>query len=171
MSAFANIVPEYQRQEITIDLMRHVPEKANGTMDFLFVSLFEWAQTQGYDTVSLGLSPLWGVGEHPDDPKVEQALRYIYDHLNQFYNFKGLHGFKEKFHPNWSPRYLVYPGPVSLPAIAVTVNRVSSGDNFIIDYGRDLIQKWLGRSRDSAKQEEIPHQTFESRATNEGVTQ
>lgn len=134
ISAFANIVFEYQRNEITLDLMRHRSNIENGTMEFLFVSLFEWAKTQGYDSFNLGLSPLWGVGEQPNDPKTEQALRYIYDHMNQFYNFKGLHTFKEKFHPYWSPRYLVYPGPASLPAVAFAINRISSGDNFIWDY-------------------------------------
>ena len=74
------------------------------------------------------------MGEQSDDPKTEQALRYIYNHLNQFYNFKGLHTFKEKFHPHWSPRYLAYPGPASLPAVAFTLNRISSGDSFIWDY-------------------------------------
>ena len=146
ISAFANIVPEYQRNEITLDLMRHRPDIENSTMELLFVSLFEWAKAQGYDTFNLGLSPLWGVGEQPDDPKTEQALRYIYDHLNQFYNFKGLHTFKEKFHPQWSPRYLVYPGPASLPAVAFALNQISSGDNFIWDYFSALAGK-LFRSR------------------------
>jgi phosphatidylglycerol lysyltransferase len=134
ISAFANIVLEYQRNEITLDLMRRRSNIENDTMEFLFVSLFEWAKTQGYDTFNLGLSPLWGVGGHPDDSKTEQALRYIYDHMNQFYNFKGLHAFKEKFRPHWSPRYLVYPGPASLPAVAFAINRISSGDSFIWEY-------------------------------------
>jgi phosphatidylglycerol lysyltransferase len=117
VSAFANIVPEYQRNEITIDLMRHRPQAEAGTMDFLFISLLEWAKTQGYETVSLGLSPLSGVGQSQDDPNVERALHYIYKNVNQFYNFKGLHAFKEKFHPCWQPRYLVYHNPASLPAL------------------------------------------------------
>jgi len=169
--AFANIVPEYQRNEITIDLMRHLPDETNGVMDYLFVSLFEWARAKGYDTVNLGLSPFWGVGEQPDDPRVEQALRYIYDHINQFYNFKGLHGFKEKFHPDWSPRYLVYPGPVNLPSIVVAINRASSGDDFIIGYTRDLIQKWLRRAPDTVQPTKSPAQAVDSRSTKEGVIQ
>lgn len=143
ISAFANVVPEYQLNEITIDLMRRRPEVESGTMDFLFVSLFEWAKTQGYASFNLGLSPLSGIGEHPDDPAAERTLHYIYEHINQFYNFKGLREFKAKFHPRWSPRYLVYPGPASLPAIALTLNRISSGDDFIWDYVKDLVEKRL----------------------------
>lgn len=40
ITAFANIVPEYQINEITIDLMRHRTEVESGTMDFLFISMF-----------------------------------------------------------------------------------------------------------------------------------
>ena len=141
VNAFANIVSEYQRNEVTIDLMRHRSKIENGTMDFLFVSLGEWAKAQGYASFGLGLSPLWRVGEQDDNPRVEQALHYIYEHLNQFYNFKGLHEFKEKFHPHWSPRYLIYPGPASLPAILTALIQVSSDDNFVGAYLKDLVSK------------------------------
>ena len=57
----------------------------------------------------------------------ERALGFIFEHVNQFYDFKGLHAFKSKFHPIWSPRYLVYPGPASLPAVAVALILADSG--------------------------------------------
>jgi phosphatidylglycerol lysyltransferase len=131
--AFANIVLEYQRNEVTIDLMRHLPGE-HGIMDFMFVSLFEWAAQEGYVSFNLGMSALSGVGEHPEDPNVERALHYIYEHVNQFYNFKGLHAFKAKFHPTWSPRYLVYPNTAALPAIALGLNQASSGGHVFRDY-------------------------------------
>ncbi len=143
ISAFANVVPEYQRNEITTDLIRRRSKVENGAMDFLFIAFFEWAKTQGYATFNLGLSPLAGVGQQPDDPAVEKALHFIYQRVNQFYNFKGLHEFKEKFRPNWSPRYLIYPGPASLPAIVLTLNRASSGDDFAWDYVKDFVKKRL----------------------------
>jgi len=127
ISAFANLVPEYQLNECTIDLMRRRKEIENGTMDFLFVSLFQWAKEKGYDGFNLGLSALYGVGEHSDDPVVEKAMHYIYEHVDQFYNFKGLHEFKEKFHPLWSPRYLIYPGTANLMQSWVAVTQANSG--------------------------------------------
>ena len=124
--AFANVVLEYQRSEISIDLMRYIPGE-HGIMDFMFVSLFEWAAREGYASFDLGLSALSGVGEQPADPNIERALHYIFEHVNQFYNFKGLHAFKSKFHPVWAPRYLIYPNAAALPAIALGLNRASSG--------------------------------------------
>ena len=41
ISAFANVIPEYQLNEITIDLMRRRTEVEQGTMDFLFTSMFQ----------------------------------------------------------------------------------------------------------------------------------
>jgi len=133
ITAFANIIPEYQINEITIDLMRYRSQVEPGTMDFLFISMFQHFQKQGYDGFNLGLSALSGVGETPNSPRLEKALRYLYQHLNQFYNFKGLHAYKEKFHPRWEPRYFVYPSLVALPEVVVALIRVDSGDR-LLDY-------------------------------------
>lgn len=132
--AFANLVTEYQKNELTLDLMRHFPNVPNGTMDFLFVRMLLWAKQQGYASFSLGLSAIVGVGEKPEDPRVEQALHTIAEYVSRFYNFKGLHVFKEKFHPHWEPRYLVYPGVSSLPLVLTTLLKVHSGENFLVKF-------------------------------------
>lgn len=136
VSAFANIVPEYQRNEVSLDLMRRVHQIENGTMDLLFASLFDWAKRSGYATFNLGLSGLSGIGEKSDDPAVEKVLRLLTDNLSRFYNFKGLHAFKEKFHPMWEPRYLVYSESANLPAVAAALIRAHSGDDFLRGYLR-----------------------------------
>ncbi len=150
ITAFANILPEYQRAESTADLMRRRRTAESGTMDFLFVGLLRWAQAQGYVTFSLGLSPFAGVGAGPTDPAVERALHFIYEHVNQFYSFKGLHEFKEKFRPRWSPRYLAYPGIASLPAVALAILRADSGEGFVWDHLREVVRKPLLRLRRTA---------------------
>lgn len=135
VTAFANIVSEYQANEVTIDLMRRRRDVEPGTMDFLFANLLLWAQKQGYASFNLGLSALAGIGEHPDDPAIERAMHFIYQHINQFYNFKGLHEYKEKFQPTWSPRYLIYPGAGSLAAALTAVVAVNSGEeNLLLEY-------------------------------------
>lgn len=137
--AFANGVPEYQCNEISIDLMRRRCEVESGTMEFLFVAFLQWAHDKGYTTFNLGLSALSGVGQQSDDPVIERALHYIYEHINQFYNFKGLHEFKEKFRPEWSPRYLVYPNVGRLPAILTALARISAGNNWLATYLHDSL--------------------------------
>ena len=134
ITAFANLVPEYRKNETSLDLMRHRREVENGTMELLFTSLLEWAKAQGYASFSLGQAPLTGIGEHNDDPRIEQALRRLSDYFKRFINFGGLHTFKEKFNPRWEPRYMVYPGVASLPGIITTLLRVHSDGNFLWDF-------------------------------------
>ena len=126
--AFANIIPEYHRNEATIDLMRHLEEAERGTMDFLFISMFERFKQQGYDSFNLGLAALSGVGNTVQSSRMERGMHYLYEHLNQFYNFQGLRAYKDKFHPHWESRYLVYPQFTELPEIAVALVRADSGD-------------------------------------------
>ena len=131
--AFANVVPEYQVNEITIDLMRRCSDAEKGVMDFLFISMFQHFKSSGYDSFNLGLSALSGVGATKDSPRLERGLNYLYEHLNRFYNFKGLHGFKEKFNPRWESRYLIYPSLAALPDVVVSLVRADSGDR-LLDY-------------------------------------
>ncbi len=125
IEGFANLVTEFQASEIAVDLMRHRRQVESGLMDFLFVSLLQWAKSQNHTAFNLGLSALSGVGGHSDDPAIERALNYIYRNVNRFYNFRGLHAFKEKFHPAWSPRYLIYPSTANLPAVSVALLRAN----------------------------------------------
>ena len=131
--AFANIVPGFQLNEVTIDLMRHRPSIENGTMDFLFVSMLQYFKEQGCEGFNFGLSALAGVGKTRESPRLERVLRYLYQHLNKFYNFKGLHAYKDKFRPQWESRYLVYPSFTALPDVVVALIRADSGDRFL-DY-------------------------------------
>lgn len=127
ISAFASLIPGLPPQGVSVDLMRHRRRTESGTMDFLFVSLLEWAKGMGYAVFDLGLSALAGVGEHSDDPVIERALRSLYRNLARFYNYQGLHAFKAKFRPRWEPRYLIYPQPLDLPAVALAVVRAHVG--------------------------------------------
>lgn len=133
IDAFTNILSEYQRNEVTIDLMRHRQSMENGTMDFLFTSLLQHFQEGGYDSFNFGLSALAGVGKKPESRRLEKGLSYLYEHLNRFYNFQGLHAYKEKFHPTWEERYLVYPSLTALPDVIVALIRADSGDR-LLDY-------------------------------------
>ena len=72
--AFANLVPDGVPGEATIDLMRRHPEAHKSTMEFLFVSLFEWAKDAGYQTFNLGPSPFAGIGQQSDDPAAERLI-------------------------------------------------------------------------------------------------
>lgn len=108
--AFVNQVRSYRAGEASIDLMRHRHELPNGTMDYLFVKLLLSLHESSFKTFNLGLAALSGVGESADANMHEKAVHQIYEHMNRFFSYKGLRNYKNKFEPNWEPRYLIYEG-------------------------------------------------------------
>ena len=126
IEAFVNVLVEQASREVTIDLMRYRPSAPDGVMDFTFIRLAEWARENGFSTFNLGFSALSGVGEQ-EDPAVERVLRLVYEHGNRFYSFKGLYSFKNKFGPEWQPRYLIYPDAAALPAVLAAIVRANTG--------------------------------------------
>ncbi len=123
--AFATLATDY-KQTLNIDLMRKSIHSPNGTMDVLFVSIFEWARNNGYENCSLGMAPLSNVGNSKDSFISEKVIRLVYLYGNNRYNFKGLKEFKSKFATDWEPKYLAYKKtflPILLLQIVLLINR------------------------------------------------
>ncbi len=129
LTGFVSIMPCYDHETISIDLMRHVPETPNGTMDGLFLFLFEWAGEHGYKKFNLGMAPLANVGRTAFSFREEKVLGLIYRHINTWYGFQGLRRYKEKFSPHWEPRFLAYPGNVSLVSVFIDILFLINGQN------------------------------------------
>ena len=107
--AFASFMPTYQTGLASIDLMRHDPEKApNGTMDFLFIQLFDYFKEQGYQQFDLGMAPLANVGTFRSSFLQERIAYLVYTFGSRFYSFEGLREYKQKYAASWSPRYILY---------------------------------------------------------------
>ena len=107
--AFANLVDEFQKNELTLDLMRSLSGLPEDSMLYLFIEMLEYAKAQGYESFNLGLAALSGLRNSKDAPFEERILATVFERFNQFYNFKGLYHFKGKLHPRWEMRYLIYP--------------------------------------------------------------
>ena len=106
IESFVNIIPDYVKGEANFDLMRKTVTAPSGTMDFLFVKMFEELKNRGYSTINLGMVPLSGI----DEPKnlQERMLQTAYEKIKRFSHYKSLYQFKEKFNPSWAMMYLVY---------------------------------------------------------------
>ncbi len=119
--AFANLWTAQSKAELSFDLMRHVSDAPRTTMDFLFVSLMLWGRDEGYRTFSLGMAPLSGLEDRALAPLWTKLGARLYRHGEYFYNFQGLRQYKEKFAPEWRPRYLAAPGGLRLPLVLANV--------------------------------------------------
>lgn len=115
--AFATLWPGADGQDLAIDLMRYGDDLPGDTMDFLFLSLMEAARARGIARLGLGMAPLSGLVEHRLAPAWSRVGATVYRCGGAFYNFSGLRAYKEKFHPEWRPRYLAHAGGRSLARV------------------------------------------------------
>jgi phosphatidylglycerol lysyltransferase len=125
--AFANIWAAPNRSELSIDLMRHAEEMPYGTMDFLFVRLMQWGHENGYGWFSLGMAPLSGIEARRLAPIWARASAFLYRHGGSFYGFEGLRAYKDKFSPEWEPRYIAGPHGVELARSLIDLQNLIGG--------------------------------------------
>ncbi len=124
--AFANIWRGPPDGEITVDLIRHRPEE-NGVMDILFLQVILLGKADGYRWFNLGMAPLSGLSRHRLAPSWHKLASFVAKNGERFYGFGGLRAYKNKFKPQWEPRYLAYPGGWMLPQILLDVTALISG--------------------------------------------
>jgi phosphatidylglycerol lysyltransferase len=123
LEAFVSWLPVPARKGWTLDLMRRRPDSIYGVMEALILRSIEEAARCGIAEVSLGVAPRTiGAGEAAGT--MDRALRAMYWGLDRFQRSNTLRRFKTKFGPRWEDRYLVVPGPASLPEVIVALIRV-----------------------------------------------
>jgi len=125
--AFANLWLGAGKQELSIDLMRHLPDAPNGTMDFLFAELMLWGRAEGFRWFNFGMAPLAGLETRAEAALWSRVGAFIYRHAEHFYNFEGLRRYKAKFEPVWTPLYLASPGGLALAPVLVDVTALIAG--------------------------------------------
>jgi phosphatidylglycerol lysyltransferase len=125
--AFANVWATDNKHELSIDLMRHADVMPYGTMDFLFINLMKWGQSQGYLWFTLGLAPLSGIEARRLAPIWARAGAFLYRHGESFYGFEGLRAYKDKFSPVWEPRYIAGPHGVGLARSLIDLQTLVGG--------------------------------------------
>jgi phosphatidylglycerol lysyltransferase len=124
--AFANLWEGAEKEEVTVDLMRYTSRAPEGTMEYLFVQSMLWGRDAGFAHFNLGMAPLSGLENRQLAPIWNRVGSLLFKHTENFYNFQGLRGFKQKFDPVWEPRYLASRGGIALPRILTNVSALVS---------------------------------------------
>ena len=119
--AFLNVIPDYTKNEGTYDLLRKTKDAPNGIMDYIIVELFKYFKSQGIQYINLGFAPMSGI----DDPHTfpERSMKFAYEKIKSFSHYKGLRDYKEKFHPVWYDKYLIYDNDYDLIQIPAALTR------------------------------------------------
>ncbi len=127
ITAFANIWQSGGNEEVTVDLMRYLPESPGGVMEFCFVEMMRWGRDRGYRWFNLGMAPLAGMASGDDAPLWDRIGMLAARFGEHFYNFEGLRHYKDKFDPVWRPKYLAAPGGLFLPHTLADIGALTSG--------------------------------------------
>lgn len=125
--AFANLWATPNREELSVDLMRHLPDTPYGAMDLLFVRLMQWGAERGYRRFNLGMAPLSGLHGGPLAPLWSRLGAAVYGHGERLYGFSGLRAFKAKYAPVWVPRYVGISPGISVPRALVDLAQLVGG--------------------------------------------
>jgi phosphatidylglycerol lysyltransferase len=96
-------------------------------MDVVLTHVMLWGRAEGYRWFNLGMAPLSGLEISAVSPLWTKLGSFVYRHGTAFYNFEGLRQYKSKFDPVWEPRYLAYPGGLSLPRILADATALIAG--------------------------------------------
>lgn len=122
-TAYSNLIPSFVVSERSIDHMRHTPTMPSVGMHYLLKELILDLAQKDIKEFNLGLSPLSGIDERADTTIPERILRLIKNVGSRYYSFKGLEQFKNKFEPEWAPRFIYYDGnPTNLLKITSSLN-------------------------------------------------
>jgi phosphatidylglycerol lysyltransferase len=113
--------------EVEVDLMRYNTSAPSAVMRFLLVELLFWAQREGYSSFNLGMVPLAGIRRSAVSPMWHQVTSLFKRAGERYYNFEGLREFKQWFHPEWEPSYLVSAGGTKRPIIIANIANLISG--------------------------------------------
>jgi phosphatidylglycerol lysyltransferase len=126
--AFANLLETYGHELASLDLMRAHPEAPKLTMEFMMVGLIQHYKKHGYARFSLGMVPLSGLQPRRGAPLTQRLGSMVFRRGEQLYNFQGLRRFKDKFQPDWEPRYMAVPAGLDpLVALADTAALIAGG--------------------------------------------
>jgi phosphatidylglycerol lysyltransferase len=125
--AFANLWLGDEKEELSLDLMRYLGDAPHGIMDYLFTKLMLWGKEQGYVWFNLGMAPLAGLQSRSLAPTWNRFGAMVFGYGERFYNFQGVHQFKDKFNPLWEPRYLAVPDGIALPRILANLSALIAG--------------------------------------------
>ncbi len=125
--AFATLWLTAAKTSFSMDLMRYGAGAPKNIMDFLFVELLSWGRDQGYLAFDFGVAPLAGLDDRPLAPILSRVGRLLFERGEDFYNFRGVRRYKDKYDPLWRPRYMACPHRWQVPFLLADIGLLSSG--------------------------------------------
>lgn len=133
---FAVILAPGAGRAVAIDLLRYLPEEADGMLEGILLSVILRYRDLGAESFSLGVTPLAGLEARSVERLWTRFGSFVYRHGAAFRNFDELRAFRKAFRPGWEPRYIaVPPGLTPTRAMTSVALRIAGGSRRLL--GRD----------------------------------
>ena len=130
MLGFVVFLPYLSGKGYLADVTRRKNNAPQGVLEKINYEAFMVMKDEGVQIGNMGLSPLYNVDSGDKITFNEKLFAYVYENMNNAYNFKALHHAKEKYAPSyWEERYLAYyPKPFS-PYFAYAIVKAQNPEN------------------------------------------
>ena len=113
-----HFLPSYGRPAMSLSLMRRDRDTPNGLTEFLVVRSIELLRERGIEEVSLNFAAFARPLRSPRG-RVDRTFARLLGFASRWFQIESLYRFNAKFFPRWEPRYLLYQGSATLPAIGL----------------------------------------------------
>ncbi len=116
VAAFSNLLLSSNKEEVSADLLRSSAEAALHLEDYLLLEVMLWSKEKGYKWFNLGTAPLLDAEESPLTPFKDQ-MKEIFSPYGNVAQLLDIRKAKERFNPEWAPKYLAGSGNIPLPVV------------------------------------------------------
>ena len=114
---FASIWGVGHDDEASAAIIRYLPNLPQGVTEFLLIGCMYWAAEKKFQWFNLGLAPLSDSEMEIESSVRRQIASLPFLHSQHVFTRHGLRNFKEKFDPNWTPKFLAVPKGAKIPRI------------------------------------------------------
>ena len=121
LAGFLHFVPVPSTGDLSLSVMRRLPETPNGFNEFLVSSLLAWARDQGIERVSLNFAVFGSLLRDESARPATRVARGAVRYADRYFQVERLLNFNRKFKPDWVPRYLAVVSRADVPAVAVVL--------------------------------------------------
>ena len=125
---FATLWPGAGGVELSADLMRFRRTAIPGVLDAMLAELMVWGRAHGFRWFNLGMAPLSVSKLGRIAPLWTRLGGWVHRHGEAFYDVHGLRAYKQRFDPEWSARYVAYPGGLALARVLADVASLVAGE-------------------------------------------
>ncbi|HUO57989.1 MAG TPA: bifunctional lysylphosphatidylglycerol flippase/synthetase MprF [bacterium] len=128
IAAFASLTQGGSKEEVAVDLLRSTAGESELLEDYLLLESMLWAKEKGHQWFNLGMAPLLDMQEGPLAPFEKQVTQILAPYHGEAPP-ADIRKSKEKFNPEWSPKYLVTSGNLSLQvALTALLGLIAKGN-------------------------------------------